>query len=228
MPEIEGRKPRRPGFKKGERKRIEKSQIIEMFKNTFIMLAIAVVAGGVLGFVYEQTKAPIAEMEQRTKQNACRKVFYNAASFSETVINEYPVTDEFRELWNKVDITNCMKAEDGDGNLLGYVVEVVTHEGYGGDIDFYVGISLDGTVNGISFIEISETAGLGMRADEVLSPQFKNRLSDRFVVTKNGAASDEEIDAISSATITSKAVVGGVNAALDYFRMILGGGGDES
>ncbi len=223
MPEIEGRKNRKPGFSK-EKRHIDSGEIIEMLRNTFIMLAITVIAGGILGIVYEQTKAPIAAMEIRTKQNACRKVFYNAYEFSNSVLSEYELAPDFKELFPGVDVIDCMRAMDQEGNNLGFVIEILTHEGYGGDIDFYVGISNDGTVNGISFISISETAGLGMRADEVLSPQFHNRLADNFVVTKGGAATENEIDAISSATITSKAVVGGVNAALEYFYKTLSGG----
>ncbi len=227
LPEIEGR-GRKPGFSK-ERRRVTGDEIKELFKNTFIMLAITVVAGSVLGLVYEKTKEPIAIQEAETKQRACRVVFRNAAGFSDSVKSEYTTAENFAELYPNVDVTDCMRAFDDNGDMAGYVIEVVTHEGYGGDIDFYVGISNDGTVNGISFISISETAGLGMRADEVLSPQFVNRKADRFEVTKNGVEKENDIDAISSATITSKAVTGGVNAALEYFyNTLMGGAENES
>ena len=63
-----------------------------------------------------------------------------------------------------------------------------------------------------------------MRAEEVLVPQFAGKQVDRFDYTKSGAASDSEIDAISGATITTKAVVTGVNAGLVYFDTVLKGG----
>lgn len=222
LPEIEGR-GRRPGFSKEHRK-ITKDEVIESLRNTFIMLAITVVAGSVLGIVYEKTKDPIAVMEARTRQNACRKVFYNAAEFSDSVLEDNRPAEGFESNYPGAEITDCILALDDNGDTAGYVIEVVSHEGYGGDIDFYVGISNDGTVNGISFISISETAGLGMRADEVLSPQFHNRRAEWFEVTKNGVEKENDIDAISSATITSKAVTGGVNAALEYFYNTLSGG----
>ena len=220
----ERRRPERPS---GSRKKVTVDEILELIKNTFIILAITVVAGGILGLVYEKTKDPIAAMELKTRQNACRKVFLNAADFSDSVIDSVAIADDTKAKFKGVDIKDCIEALGTEGELLGYVIEVVSHEGYGGDIDFYVGISLDGTVNGISFIEISETAGLGMRADEVLSPQFKNRFAEEFRVTKSGASSVDEIDAISSATITSKAVTGGVNAALIVFRESLEGGAKD-
>jgi electron transport complex protein RnfG len=62
-----------------------------------------------------------------------------------------------------------------------------------------------------------------MRASEVLVPQFRERTAESFVVTKSGATMDNEIDAITSATITSKAYTGAVNTSLHYFDLMNGG-----
>ena len=110
---------------------------------------------------------------------------------------------------------------------MGYVITVTTHEGYGGDIRFSVGIRNDGTVNGISILNIAETPGLGMKAEEVLKPQFAGKTVSQFAYTKTGAVATEEIDAISGATITTNALVNGVNAGLNYFKNELGGGISE-
>ena len=116
-----------------------------------------------------------------------------------------------------------MEAQDASGAVLGYVITVTTKEGYGGDIRFTVGITKDGTVNGIAILEIAETAGLGMRAEEVLAPQFADKSVEQFEYTKSGAVSDSQIDAISGATITTNAVTNGVNAGLYYFQSKLQG-----
>ncbi len=87
-----------------------------------------------------------------------------------------------------------------------------------------LGIDRDGTLNGISILEISETPGLGMKAEEVLKPQFSGKNVAEFEYTKSGAASENQIDAISGATITTKAVTGGVNAGLKVFQTYLSGG----
>lgn len=200
----------------------------ELLKNTLIMLAITLVAGGILGVVYEVTKAPIAEMELKQKNEANRSVFMLADSFSESMIESKPVTSEIKEAFSGVDITDVIEAYDSDGLLLGYVIEVTTHEGYGGDIVFRMGVDTTGNLNAISITSISETAGLGMRAEEVLVPQFKNRNETSFEVVKSGSMMDNQIDAISSATITSKAVTNGVNCGLQYFRDVcMGGVGNE-
>ena len=121
-------------------------------------------------------------------------------------------------------VNEVAKAVDGSGSVLGYVITVTSHEGYGGDIKFSMGIRADGTLNGISILSISETAGLGMRAEEVLKPQFAGKQVDQFSVTKNGAVSEDQIDAISGATITSKAVTNAVNAGMYYYQNELEGG----
>ena len=80
------------------------------------------------------------------------------------------------------------------------------------------------TTNAIYITEISETAGLGMKAPEVIVPQFVERSADSYELVKSGAVLDTQINAISSATITSKAIVKGVNASLAYFKAITEGG----
>jgi electron transport complex protein RnfG len=103
------------------------------------------------------------------------------------------------------------------------VLTVTSHEGYGGDITFTMGIQRDGTLNGISLLSISETAGLGMKAESVLKPQFVNKKVSAFTYTKTGAVSDSQIDAISGATITTNAVTTAVNGGLYVFQTQLGG-----
>ena len=115
-------------------------------------------------------------------------------------------------------------AKDDQGNELGYAFTVTTSEGYGGDIQFAMGVQDDGTLNGISILSISETAGLGMRATtDDFKNQFKDKNVEKFTYTKTGATSDDEIDALSGATITTNAMTNGVNAGLAAFRYEKGG-----
>ena len=119
------------------------------------------------------------------------------------------------------------KALDADGTLLGYVINVTSKEGYGGAIVLMMGVRLDGTLNGISILQIAETPGLGMQAEDVLVPQFTDRLAEEFRFTKNGATTESEIDAISGATITTEAITNAVNTGLYYFRTVLQEGGSR-
>lgn len=196
----------------------------EMMKNTGILLAITVIAGLLLGVVYQVTKDPIAAQEALAKQEACQEVFADAASFAMIGVEAVDESAWSSEGYGQEHIDEVMEAKDGSGELLGYVITVTTKEGYGGDIRFSIGVRLDGTLNGMSILSISETAGLGMQAEDVLKPQFAEKQAEKFVYTKNGAASEEQIDAISGATITTNAVTNGVNAGLYYFQTVLGGG----
>lgn len=197
-----------------------------MIKDALILFAITLIAGLMLGVVNDITKEPIAQQEQKAKNEACQNVFAVADSFeaqelADSAQIEQVLTDAGI---SGADIDELMAAKDASGALLGYVITVTDHEGYGGDIQFSMGITNEGTLNGISLLSISETAGLGMRAGEVLVPQFSDKNVSRFTYTKTGATADSEIDAISGATITTNAVVNGVNAGLAYFDKILKGG----
>lgn len=195
----------------------------DMLKDALILFAITVIAGLLLGGVYQITKDPIAAQEELAKANACKEVFADAAEFEQDPAFETDGTSSvYNAMYPGESIDNCQKALSASGETLGYVLTVTTHEGYGGDIRFMMGIRNDGTLNGISLLSISETAGLGMQAEDVLVPQFAGRNVPEFIYTKDGATTDSEIDAISGATITTNAVTNGVNAGLSYFHSMLG------
>ena len=197
-----------------------------MMKNTAIMMAITVIAGFILGLVYENTKDAIAASKLEAKNAACKEVFSDASEFE---VMENVFTDETAALfaengYGAVTVDEVAVAKSTDGQNLGYVFTITTSEGYAGNIQFTLGVTNDKTVNGISILATGETPGLGLEADKVLKPQYANKQVDYFVVTKTGATAESEIDAISGATITSNAVTNGVNAGLFYFDTVLGGG----
>ncbi len=198
---------------------MEKNKDIKsMLKDAGILFVITLLAGLVLGFVYEITKEPIAEQERKAIQEACQTVFAEDASLGlvfqeETYLPDAVKLAEFAEMGVEIGETVYAAVSQG-GMLCGYVVEATSKEGYGGNIVLYVGVYSDGTVSGVSILEISETPGLGMNADSVLIPQFKGVKADAFTYTKTGSTVDSEIDAISGATITTKAVVNAVNSAV--------------
>lgn len=200
-----------------------------MLKEAGILFAITLIAGCLLGLVYQVTKEPIAEAQQKAKDEACKEVFADAEGFvlQEDISSEDASSFVQDEGYN-VSIDEVLEAQDASGSKLGYVITVTDHEGYGGDIQFSIGIRNDGTVNGISILSISETAGLGMNADSVLKPQFEDKNVEHFEYTKTGAPGDNQIDAISGATITTNAVVNGVNAGITYFRTQLMEGGSAN
>ena len=84
-----------------------------------------------------------------------------------------------------------------------------------------VGVKADGTVAGVNILSISETAGLGMNAkNESFLQQFIGK-SGEIGVQKNGS-SDTEIQALTGATITSRAMANAVNQALALYAQLGG------
>lgn len=195
-----------------------------MMKDAFVLFAITLFAGLVLGVVYEITKEPIAAQQEKARQEAFAEVFEEAESFEKTEGITKESTEAFlaKEGISGVTIEEAVQAVGKDKTALGYCITVTSHEGYGGDIKLTLGITMEGSLNGISILEISETPGLGMKAESDLKPQFAQKNAERFEYTKTGAAADNQIDAISGATITTKAVTNAVNAGLTFFKEYLG------
>ncbi|BDF33837.1 electron transport complex subunit G [Lachnospiraceae bacterium] len=189
----------------------------KIVKNAIILTLITLVSGVGLGFVYEITKEPIAQAQDAAKKEAWQEVFPEASSsdFEEIDVDAKAAEKAIKDLGVKAEIDEVCEVKGGEA---GYIVTATDKEGYGGDIKITVGITSDGTVSGISILSISETAGLGMKATEpVFYEQYEGKQTDRFVVSKDGG-DGEPIDALSGATITSRAVTGAVNAALGYYQ----------
>ena len=200
----------------------------KIIKDALALTLITLVAGVALGGVYEITKDPIAKQEAQAKAEAYEQVFTDAAAFEEVEMDDtliQTIRDQLdQEGYKAQSIEEVMRAEDQSGETLGYAFTVVTSEGYGGDIQFSMGVQNDGTLNGISILSIGETAGLGMNADTpAFKDQFVGKQVEKLQYTKNGATQDDEINAISGATVTTKAMTNGVNAGLCAFRVMEGG-----
>lgn len=198
-------------------------------KNTLILTAITVVSGLLLGVVYGITKEPIAQAQENTKQEAYRTVLSDASEFETVEFDADAAASILSENGYTSDvITEIAEGTDASGETVGYVISVQSSEAYDGSLSLSVGIASDGTVKGIEMLEISETAGLGMKADEAeFKDQFKDKNVQKFTYTKTGEDGDDKIDAISGATITTNAVTNAVDSALVYFQNELGGGVNE-
>ena len=193
------------------------SFVKETIKNALILCAITLVAGLLLGGVYEITKEPRAKQQEITKTNAYKEVIREADSFEELDIDNKAISELLKtnDITQKAAVVDaCVKAMDKDGNIIGYIVSATSKEGYGGNISLSVGFDMSGRVTGVSILSISETAGLGMEAknDSFLN-QYKTEGNGLYIVNKSDSEEGVKIDALSGATITTKAVTKAVNAA---------------
>ena len=172
-------------------------------------------------------KEPIRLQQEKAIQQACAAVFPETQTKGiQFEAQKYTPQEELAaSLAEKgVEIGTIFKAVAQDGSFQGYVVEAVSTQGYGGDIVLYVGVAHDGTLNGVSILEIAETPGLGMKAEDELVPQFADKQVAEFTYTKGDSSLDSEIDAISGATVTTKAVVNAVNGGVKVATELMEGG----
>ena len=170
---------------------------------TVKLLLICAIVSALLAGVNSITKPIIAENEQKNFEIAMQEVLPEASGFKEVDPGDYTPSE------TGVTLDSLYRADNG-----GYVVSTVCSEGYGGDVSVMVGITKDLTVNQVKIMSMSETPGLGAKASE---PEFIGQydgLAAGITVVKNTAPADNQIEAISGATITSKAVTKAVNTAL--------------
>ena len=194
--------------------------------DALVLFAFTVVLGLLLAVVYGITKAPIEKVNYEKTQAAYKQVFEDADSFEAYAdFDADAANDLVAENGYSDEIEDVQVAEDASGNTLGYVITVTAKDASQSTITFSVGIQADGTVNGYSITDISETPGLGMKAqEEDFYSQFEGKQVDSFTVVKSTPTADNEIESISGSTITSKAMANGVNACLVYVQNVLTGG----
>lgn len=110
---------------------------------------------------------------------------------------------------------------DAEKNVVGYIFTTST-KGYGGEVKVMTGVSADGKVTGVEALSLSETAGLGMNAQkETFRDQYIGK-SGKIGVAKN-SPKENEIQALTGATITSSAFTDAVNIALELYSLVTGG-----
>ena len=200
----------------------------KIIKDTLALALITIVAGLALGAVYMITKEPIAKQNEKIKIAAYNSVFAELDSYKEYEEVEALSKVLSEKGFKAVELNEVVYAYDKDGKDIGVIITVTDKEGYGGNIKMTVGIDMEGTITGLEILEISETAGLGMKAaDKEFRNQFVGINADEVVYTKSGKTEANEIDAISSATITTNAVTNGVNGAITVYKELVGGSDNE-
>lgn len=189
---------------------MKNSKAKEIIVPAVSLFLICVVVTALLALTNAVTAPKIDALAVETQEASKKQVLSSAASFS----------DEKQVEKDGVSYTYY----DGlasDGSVMGYVF-VTSAKGYGGDISVMVGVLGDGTVAGVNILSINETAGLGMNAkNQSFLDQFLGK-SGEIGVAKNNP-SDTEIQALTGATITSRAMATAVNTALSLYAEIGGG-----
>ena len=168
------------------------------------LMVITIVSGGVLGFIYGLTKPAIDKVEENKNIKAINEVLKTdvAIATTESVIIE--------------DLTYNL-AYDAEGNFIGAAVKTYSKNGFGGKIELMVGMLADGVINKVSVLSQAETPGLGANmVNDKFKGQFdgKDPKNFKLMVKKDGG----DVDAITAATISSRAVSEAIKRAADGFE----------
>lgn len=177
-----------------------------------ILMIISAVVAALLGVVNGVTKDKIAALQAQKLQNSLELVFPGAT------FEEVAVTDELTAIADQKDAESGLKAIYA-ASTGGYAIEVLP-TGFNGALDVIVGVDAEGKVVGISVISHAETAGIGTKVagnkpnknGVGVLEQFYGRTAgaDNLFTVNSGS---NQVDAISGATVTTKAITRGVNAA---------------
>lgn len=178
-----------------------KNTALYILRLALTLLAITAVVAFALSVVDVLTAPRIAAITEQKTQTAIQKVL--------------PGGGEALEGFTETGIVKAVYASDA-----GYAVQVAPG-GFDGEILMMVGVDKAGNVLGIDIISHTETPSLGAEAaaDNAKGEAFRSQfvgLDGGFAVNKDGG----QIDALTSATITSRAVVTGVNAAVEYVKSL--------
>ena len=153
--------------------------------DALILTAFTLVLGFILALVQGITAEPIDKANKAAAQKAYQAVFSDAKSFEKYDYDADEADKLVSDAGYKDTIDDIETALDSNKETLGYVITVTAKDGSQGSITFSVGIKNDGTVNGYSITSISETPGLGMKAEEAdFYKQFENKKVDKFDVVK--------------------------------------------
>lgn len=167
----------------------------------------------------ETERSKTDEDRAREETEIYRQTFPQAASFENMDPSLAAECSRMLESceFGDVKIEKAAAAKDSSGATVGWVVQARSEDSYVEHVTVSAGIKNDGSIVGLEVLELEDTVGLGMNAkDEAFRNQFIGKHGKMLTVTQSEHAGDDEIDAISGATITSAAVTNAVNAALYY------------
>lgn len=179
-----------------------------------VLVAVAVITGGILAWVNAITTEPIKAQNEKTLADGIQAVM---------LVDGLKVTanDSVTENIGGKDYQFVVhKASDASGKAIGAAIES-TVGGFGGDLKVLVGFDVEGHVLGYTILQTSETPGLGAKADKWFQKGGKGDIIGKqmdaqkpLTVKKDGG----DIDAITASTITSRAFLKAINQAYTVYK----------
>ncbi|CCQ98380.1 Electron transport complex, RnfABCDGE type, G subunit [[Clostridium] ultunense Esp] len=184
----------------------------ETLKLGLILFIITAVAASVLAVSNSVTSERIAEADRLANERAKMEVLDIAEEFN--TIDEGRLKDIIGSNTNIVEINEGYK----DSDLVGYTFNMKVN-GYGGEITFMTGVSKEGKITGLKILNHGETPGLGANSTKpYFSNSFKDKSVDNELTATKSPQGDSEVQALTSATITTNAIVDGVNIVRQVYN----------
>ena len=185
----------------------------DIFKPIIVLLAICIVIPLALSLTNEFTSERIEKLAEETEKETMNGLIEDA-EFRAGALDIIDVAEPF-------DYYTAIK----DGKTVGYIF-TTSAKGYGGDVSVMTAVGTDGKIIAVSILDATtETPGLGQNVTkEGFYSQYKDK-TEGVAVVKN-SAKDNEINAVTGATISSKAVTAAVNDALEYYKLVVSDKGE--
>ncbi|MGV8905035.1 MAG: RnfABCDGE type electron transport complex subunit G [Acetobacterium sp.] len=193
-----------------------------VFKLGFILLIIAAVAACLLALTNFATAGTIVQLNEATNKAARQEVLSEATDFEQVPADELAAIGTQIGIADPLELVEAFSGTKG-GTLVGYTVKTAPNTGYSGVVQMITGISADGAITGVSVLVNNETPGLGANASlPAFKDQYKEKsaLEEVTVVKTKPETGSNAIQAITGATITSRAVTVGVNIASDVYKIL--------
>lgn len=173
------------------------------------LVGIACLSAYALGYVHAITKEPIQKAKDAKELQAIAEVVneFDNNPFAEKMV----ITGKNKK--NKLTMYPARK----DGKLNSVAIKSYTNTGFGGKVEIITGFNVDGSIKSFKVISSNETPGLGSKVDD---PKFKQQLSgfhpqkQILKVKQDGG----DVDAVTAATISSRAVLKAIGSAFDAFN----------
>lgn len=181
----------------------------KLIKSTSVLFIISLVAAVSLATVFKITEEPIKNEQIRIRNNSMRTLISDAYNF--VIDEDYSLPPTINAVYT---------ATDANDKPIGFIVSS-SSMGYGGPVDVFTAFNNKGVIINIDIVSHSETPGLGSLAD---SEGFKSNFQGivpPLLVIKGVPKVDTEIEAITSSTITTKAVINSINLSFEFINTYL-------
>ena len=187
----------------------------ETVKLGLTLFLITAISAFILSMSNNITEPVIAEANLIKDQEAKKELISDADNFKEAdqdLLNKVNSLDE--------EILEVYQAEKNE-EIIGYTFKALT-KGYGGNIEFIVAISTNGEVSGLKILNHSETPGLGENiTKDYFYESFEDKAINSELIAVESPSGENEVQALTSATMTTDAVVDKVNEIIDVYKQVL-------